>query len=212
MIKLSRLFVLGLLPLLACSGVVRVGKSSQQLRATNLGFEMGSPGIGIPSAWTIGNANRSHFEWATDPDEKRSGSQALRIRSVVSSSGFGGVTQCVETPGEANALQYSGFLKTKDVGGSPEDTDESGAGLWIRVADKRDIAEEVSFDNMYVRWGPGEDRRVDNRRVYGTSDWTQKTVKLVVPSTGGRTCFGVLMSSDGTLWADDLKLEYNSSE
>lgn len=209
MMKISRVTALGLLLLAAC-GVVRVGKSSHQLRATNLGFELGSPGIGVPSAWAIGNANTTQFEWATATDEKRSGAQALRIRSVVSpASGFGGVTQCVEPPNETRSLHYSGFLKTKDVSGSLQHSEDSGAGLWIRIGDQSGTKDLV-FDNMYSRWGHGEDPRVDNRRVYGTSDWAKKSVELSVPSNRGKTCFGVLLSSTGTLWADDLKLAYGS--
>jgi hypothetical protein len=209
MIRLSRISAVVLLLPAAC-GLVTVGKSSQQLRATNLGFEDGAPGIGIPSAWSPGNANMTQYEWATDSDEKRSGSQALRIRSIASdASGFGGVTQCVEPPNETSTLQYSGFLKTKDVSGSTQESGDSGAGLWIRIGDQSGTRDLV-FDNMYSRWGPGEDQRVDNRRVYGTSDWVGKTVKLTVPSKRGKTCFGVLLSSSGILWADDLKLEYTS--
>jgi hypothetical protein len=207
-----RLLILGLLLLAGC-GLVKVGKSSQQLRATNLGFEEGSSGVGNPPYWSFGNADQTQWELATDTQEKRTGKQAVRIRSTVADpSGSAGPKQCVQTPAEAKALQFSGFLKTKGVAGSREDLDESGAGLIIRIADQPDTGEQRSFDNMKWRWQPGEDRHVDNRRVYGDSDWTLKSVKLLVPSAAGNTCFGALLLSAGVVWADDLKLEYSSSD
>lgn len=207
-------FAIGLLILLTACGVVKVGKSAHQLRATNLGFEEGSSGVGNPSSWSFGSADQTQWELAIDTQEKRTGKQAVRIRSTVTDpSGSAGPKQCVQTPAEAKALQFSGFLKTKEVAGSREDSDESGAGLIIRIEDQADTGEpgrHRSFDNMNWRWQPGEDRHADNRRIYGDSDWTLKSVKLVVPSAAGNTCFGVLLLSAGVVWGDDLKLEYTS--
>lgn len=197
--------------LLSACGVVRVSQSSSQFNASNMGFEDGPGGVGMPSAWGYGNSSRTSYEWASDSEVKQSGEQALRIRSITGTpGGFGGVTQCVNTPDRVSSLRYSGFLKTDQVSGAPEDGSASGAGLWIRVANEPDT-DEVSFDNMYQRHEPGVAQFIDDRRLHGTSDWTRQTTQLAIPAERGRTCFGVLMSSSGTMWADDLKLEYSPS-
>jgi len=209
MTKPLRLFALGLLLLSAC-GVVRVSQSSSQFNSSNMGFEDGPGGIGMPSAWTYGDSSRTSYEWASDSGTKQSGEQALRIRSAVETpGGFGGVTQCVNTPDDTPSVVYTGFVKTENVAGVPGDG--NGAGLWIRVANATEGG-NVSFDNMYSRHEPGVPRFTDDRRLRGTTDWTRQTTQLAIPAERGRTCFGVLMSSSGTMWADELKLEYTPSD
>ncbi|MBW3590043.1 MAG: hypothetical protein KY429_11550 [Actinobacteria bacterium] len=196
----------GLLVLTSC-GAVRVSQSENQFKPSNTGFESGPGGVGMPATWTYGDSSRTSYEWATDTEVKRSGERSLRIRSVVESpSGFGGVRQCVVTPNNASSVHYAAFLKTDQAaqgGGGSGD----GAGLWIRVANEAGTG-NVAFDNMLSRWEPGVGRFLDDRRLYGTSDWTLQETTLKISPQRGRTCFGVLLKSRGTLWADDLKLVY----
>jgi hypothetical protein len=45
------------------------------------------------------------------------------------------------------------------------------------------------------------------RAVQGSTDWTEHTVVLDVPDNATYIALGFLLSGDGTVWGDDLKLE-----
>lgn len=210
--KWCRFLSLSLLVLTSC-GVVRVSQSGNQFTPSNTGFEAGPGGVGMPAAWRYayeGSRASTSYELATDSAVKRSGGRSLRIRSVAEApNGLGGVTQCVITPKNASSVHYSGFLKSDQVAGT-RGVSADGAALWIRAENEVDSA-RVAFDNMLTRWEPGVESFLDDRRLYGTSDWTLQETTLKIPPQTGRTCFGVLLASQGTLWADDLKLEYSPS-
>lgn len=49
--------------------------------------------------------------------------------------------------------------------------------------------------------------QMDGRRVRGTQDWQQYAVQAKLPPGAWWLQVGTMLQDDGTLWADDLKLE-----
>ena len=82
------------------------------------------------------------------------------------------------------SIELRGFLRTEDVQGG-------GAGLWMREDGPNGW---VQFDNM------------EDRRVTGTSDWTEYAIRLPLDPSAHTLYFGVLLSGTGKVWADGLQL------
>lgn len=82
-------------------------------------------------------------------------------------------------------IRLSGFLKTKDVDGF--------ASLWMRVDDA--LHDVLQFDNMM------------DRPITGTTEWNHYFIVLDVPHNSATISFGVILSGNGSVWADELKFE-----
>jgi hypothetical protein len=103
---------------------------------------------------------------------------------------FGTLTQCFDAGRWRDmVIRFSGYLKTAEVRG--------WAGLWMRV-DGSD-GETLRFDNMASP--------VD-RSIAGTTDWAQYEIVLDIPEEAVTICLGFLLHGSGTVWADDLDLEF----
>ena len=82
-------------------------------------------------------------------------------------------------------MRFSGYVRTADV--------KRWSGLWMRIDRKNGQPE--SFDNM------------NDRRIVGTTDWTQYTITLDVQPDATTLNYGVLQEGLGSTWVDDLKVE-----
>ena len=82
-------------------------------------------------------------------------------------------------------MKLSGFLKTKDAGGF--------ASLWMRVDDA--LHDVLQFDNMM------------DRPITGTTEWNHYYIVLDIPHNSATISFGVILSGNGAVWADELKFE-----
>nr|QRZ19853.1 hypothetical protein JUJ52_09570 [Virgibacillus sp. AGTR] len=82
-------------------------------------------------------------------------------------------------------MRLSCFLKTKDV--------DTFSGMWMRVDNAFD--DVLQFDNM------------SNRPIKGTTQWNRYTIVLDVPSESSVISFGVILTGQGIIWADQFRFE-----
>lgn len=166
-------------------------KSAKPVKAgTNLNFELGDRKDGVPEGWGGGGET---YERTSDTQEPHGGKHCGRIRHTGKDASdmpdFASFTQNIPAAElRGQRVRYSGFLRTDKV--------ESGfAGLWMRVDGKDENARGLTFDNMA------------ERAPHGTTGWKEYAVVLDVPAEAEKIHFGALLSGNGTMWVDDLKLE-----
>jgi hypothetical protein len=88
-------------------------------------------------------------------------------------------------------VKLSGYIKSQNV--------LAWAGMWFRIdGDPRE--KELGFDNM------------QNRPIKGTTDWKKYEIVLDVPMNSKYIAYGVLLSSMGKVWIDDLHFEIVSKD
>ena len=117
----------------------------------------------------------------------------VRIRSTPDGdSPFGGVGQTISAHNYLGSrIRLSGYLRSVEVAG--------WAGLWLRVDGERG-GPALGFDNM------------EDRPVRASQGWSEHDIVLAVPDNATRIVFGVLLSGEGELWADELRLEIVSDD
>lgn len=157
------------------------------VHGTNLDFEDGADERGGPLAWMGGGRG---YEIAADGEVVHGGAGSGRITAKQLPPGDKNAAPLVQVlpagPFRGKRVRLSGWLRTRDI-------TTGWAGLWMRVdsAAKPNIA----FDNMPDR-GPR-----------GATDWKQYEVVLDVAEEASDIFFGVILAGNGTVWADDLKVE-----
>jgi erythromycin esterase len=144
-------------------------------------------GIGFP--WAGSSVGNGH-EFGLDLAVRRTGRSAY-IRSTVArpdSGVFGQVSQAVSAAGyRGQRVRFSGYVRADSVAGR-------GAGLWMRIdAPTR----TVGFDNM-IGYG---------RAILGSSNWTNHSIVLDVPSDAVGITMGMLLSGSGVARLDDVQFE-----
>lgn len=175
------------------AGVGGIGAQEQKALgpAQNLDFEAALGPHGLPSGWGGGGKG---YEPATDSEVVHGGKQSGRIAYVgeakPGASAFGTLVQGI-TPDEfrGQRIRYSGYVRTEKV-------DDGWAGLWMRV-DGPETDKPLAFDNM----------ESSKRPIVGTTGWTEYEIVLDVPKEATAISFGLLLSGQGTVWVDDLKLQ-----
>jgi hypothetical protein len=148
----------------------------------NLDFEVQI--AGRPIGWGGGGKG---YELGSSPDAHR-GESCGRIRSIgiPSQPSFGSFTNALSVEKyQGKRIRYSGYLKS-------DMEPQAWAGMWMRVDSKGKLPR---FDNM------------NGRPVKGKTDWTEYSIVLDVPNDSHNINFGFLISGEGTLWGDDLKIE-----
>ncbi len=135
-----------------------------------------------PAGWGGGPGGTIFF----DAEVVHAGDGAARIERDAESDGqFSSLTRSLTLDFGGDSIELRGVLRTTDVDG--------GAGLWLR----QDAAGgPVQFTSM-----PAE-----GRSVSGTSDWTEYSIRLPLDAKARELFFGVLLSGEGRVWADDLEL------
>ena len=81
-------------------------------------------------------------------------------------------------------VRLSAYIKADQV--------EGWAGLWMNIDSSY---RPLGYDNM------------QNRPIFGTSDWQKAEIVLDVPPNSASMTFGVLLSGPGELWLDDVQLD-----
>jgi C-terminal processing protease CtpA/Prc len=173
-----------LLPILA---------AAQAPAALNLDMEQVSPQTHRPTGWLTsiraGAPSDFHkaYELVADSLTRHGGRYALRLVSTgqpPQGDEFGVTSQHFPATFQGKTLQFSGYIKTKDV--------QNGyAGLWMRVDGP---AGTLAFDNM------------SKRPIKGTNDWQQYTINLPLNEEAQTIYIGGLLPATGTMWLDDLTL------
>jgi len=148
--------------------------------ASILSFENGAAN-GVPAGWGGGPSDTI----ALDEQVKHGGKASGRLqRHQGSPQTFSTLTKDLAVDFGGQTLALRGFLRTEDV------TDY--AGLWLR--EDGEGGGSVAFDNM------------QQRKLNGTTGWTEYTITLPLNKEARRLVYGVLLAGNGTLWADDLQL------
>jgi hypothetical protein len=142
--------------------------------------------------WSMGGSDKSLYTIGLSADTERDGKVAF-IKSIKPKikKHFGTIMQAFSAEYYlGKKLRLSGYIKTKDVTG--------WAGMWMRVDGKK--SHSLSFDNM------------GDRKIKGTTEVTKYEIVLDVPKNSTRINYGVLLSSTGEVWLDDLAFEEVSTE
>ena len=135
-----------------------------------------------PKSWGGGG---SGYELSRDSETKHSGAASGRIEKTGDQGKFATHTQMFPAKEFlGKRVRYTGWLKTKDA---------EASGLWMRVDGPG--GKLLGFDNMQTR------------SVKGTTDWTEYTVVLDVPTAATHIALGFLSIGEGTVWGDDLRLD-----
>jgi len=142
-------------------------------------FEFSQPGAFMQD-WGGGPSETIHF----DSTIVYSGRGAVRLeRNANSPNSFTSIARQIPMDFEGKTIEFSGFLRTESVTGF--------VGLWMR---EDGPAGAVQFDNM------------QSKKLKGTTDWTEYTIRLPLDMRAKTLYFGVLLSGEGKAWIDDLSL------
>ncbi len=168
---------------------------NNKIPTLNLGFDI-ADNNNKPDGWYAGGGGRSmadtkDYSADLDPAIKHDGKYALHLK-YVSGDGFGVATNYLGgllPQVRGKRIRYTGWLKTKDVGGY--------AGLWWRVDGPN--GEMLAFNNM------------QDSMIRGTNDWKKYSFDIYVDKSAANVNFGVLMDGHGEAWFDDLSIDTNGT-
>ena len=158
-------------------------------RPINLGFDGAVEG-GFPHGWFdsqhyVSGVSRDYAVRVVERDDGVKGCCLMMFKTKARPREFGSVMQRFRAPFLAGcSVRLEGELRTDHVRG--------WAGLWLR-ADGEDTP-DLFFDNM------------SGHRATGTSDWTTYLLEAQLPRETAWLNLGVVLSGDGTVWADNIRL------
>jgi len=156
----------------------------------NPGFESTAPGRrNDPEGWfTYQHAGDKSYNFVLDTSDPHGGTRSLRIDNI-GPEPYGSVAQSVvAAPYAGKVARYSAWLKTRDAS-------ENGAVLTILV-----LANGAVVSQNFMAEAP----------VKGSKGWTRYTITLPVPGNAERVEIGAMMQGKGSLWLDDVELEFVS--
>ncbi|MGN7118989.1 hypothetical protein [Lysinibacillus odysseyi] len=140
---------------------------------------------GYLNGWRISGSNPYTYELTKDYTEFQSGNSSgcFYPKGIVDKEQFGVMLQ------EFKANNYKGkrlelccILKTEEV---------MKCSVWMQV--NNTLGDVIHFDNM------------EDRSIYGTTDWGRHSIVLDVPSESESICFGILLIGDtGKVWVDSF--------
>lgn len=137
--------------------------------------------------WILSGSHPASYEMKTDGKVFHTGTKSglLTSKTEVPDGQFGTMMQSFSADKWiGKRIKLSCFLKTKDA---------VKCGVWCRVDNAS--SDVIQFDNM------------DNRPIYGTTDWNFYSIVLDVPKESASIHFGILLSGTGEVWADGFKFE-----
>lgn len=170
-------------PALACSSAPPSDAAS--VVAGNPTAQNFTPGP-LPHDWILAGSDPQSYAIGTDTGALHEGSAPLTLQSKRATEQFGTVmTRIDAAPFRGQRVRLRGLARSEDVRG--------WGGLWMRVDGA--IRRSLAFDNMH------------DRPVCGTTEWRSYDVVLDVPQDAAKISYGVLLSGEGKLWADDMQLE-----
>lgn len=138
--------------------------------------------------WFLSGSDPFNYEMGVDHEVVHQGKASgyLRSKTVFDSTSFATMMQAFKANKFiGKRIRLSCFIRTKDV--------ETYALMWMRVDDSMD--EVIQFDNM------------SNRPIKGTTNWNHYSIILDVPEKSAVISFGIILSGQGTVWADQFTFE-----
>ena len=171
------------------------GAHAQETEPRNLSFEdpLDAAGGPPPGWWFVQHAGETSFEFAVDDQVAKDGKRSLRVKRT-GTQPFGGVLQTIKADRfRGKRVRLTAFLRLENVEayGGGVLRDMSGAVLMLRA----EGGGARSLDDMR------------DRPLRGTKPWTEVSVEISVPATAAVIEFGAMLSGNGTLWVDAVKLE-----
>lgn len=140
-----------------------------------------------PVGWMMTGDTPSDYETGLDHRIVHSGTHSAYLKSKDERArGFSTLMQQIKSDRyRGERLQFSAFVKSKDVKGS--------AGLWMRI--DHSSGETLAFDNMM------------DRPIKGTNEWNHYSVVLDVPMKSETIAFGAILNGRGQIWIDELSFK-----
>jgi hypothetical protein len=155
-----------------------------ELARLNLDFERGVLAEMNPAPALWGGGGQG-YEIVADSSEKQNGNYSCRIRQTGQGT-FGAITGSIDPKLLAGRkIRLSGHMKLDDVSGM--------AGLWIRADQDQKPA---AFYNM------------SDRKLNGSKGWKFYSFEIAIPGGVDNINFGALVSGSGTLWVDDISIQF----
>lgn len=149
----------------------------------NLNFE--NVENNFPKGWTIFGEGSGNITTSLDVVKEGKASVVLEIKN---GSGFKALAFTLPQVYAGKEITLSGYIKTENVS-------QDFAGLWMR------IDPDVAFDNM------------QSRGIKGTTDWTKYEVTLQMqPEKTNQIVLGAILSGEGKMWVDDLKITIDGKD
>jgi C-terminal processing protease CtpA/Prc len=152
----------------------------------------GQPAIDVAYERTLSFEAPGLAGWGGGPPETlfadslvvHEGRYAGRIeRDTESSEDFSAFTTSVPVTFAGEELELRGWLRTDEVTGF--------AGLWLREDGR---SGSLQFDNM------------QSRSLSGTTEWEEYRIILPLDGRARTVVLGALLTGEGTVWVDDLRL------
>ncbi|WP_100331942.1 helix-turn-helix domain-containing protein [Bacillus xiapuensis] len=140
------------------------------------------------NGWFLSGSNPFNYEMGIDHEIVHQGKASgyLKSKTVLDSTEFATMMQTFKANRfVGKRIRLSCFIRTKDV--------DAYAGMWMRVDDTR--GDVLQFDNM------------SNRPIKGTTNWNRYSIILDVPAQSAVISFGIILSGQGTVWADQFSFE-----
>lgn len=123
-------------------------------------------------------------EFEIDATTVHGGHGAARlVRTAKTAGEFSAISDSIAVDFTGEVIELHGFLRTDGVKGA--------AALWLR---------EDSNDGV-VQFTNGE-----AENLAGTNGWAEHTLRLPLDPTATKVIWGVLLSGEGTVWADDMRV------
>ncbi|RNL51233.1 alpha/beta fold hydrolase [Pedobacter jejuensis] len=151
----------------------------------NLGFEKIIPGSNSSVGWHTG-ITKSGFKIVIDSNEKHNGRYSLSI-------------ECINEEGASNYAMTGMFIPAKYVGFEVE------VKFYLKM---KNVKEHVDFP---FRIDDGDDDKLQftnllSRRIYGTQDWKQYSLKLPLQKESSKIYLFPLLYGSGKMWIDDIQV------
>ncbi|MFF2550488.1 hypothetical protein ACFVUS_05775 [Nocardia sp. NPDC058058] len=139
------------------------------------------------TGWVLSESDPGKYEIGIDRTVRGRHSPAGYVRSRSDATGFGTLMQMIKAEQfRGKRIRLSAYVKTA----APA---SSAVALWIRVNGRK--GEILLFDNM------------EDRRIRGTTRWTQHHVVSDVPDSAQYIAFGLLLEGSGEARLSDMDLE-----
>ncbi len=169
--------------LLSLSGLLSAQKNFNQ------SFEKINPATGLPTDWLEGISGQgadTSYLFQLDSSTAVSGRYAVRLESPKEGGEFGAFSLRFPADFAGETITLKGWVKTDNL------TEESWAGLWIRLDDES--GESISIDNM------------QERGLKGRNDWKEYSIDLEYSKDAQTMVIGGLLVGPGSAWYDDLQV------
>lgn len=141
-----------------------------------------------PKGWFLSGTSAKSYATGLAEGSAAKGRKAafLRSQGPVGKGGFGTVMQSIDAGRYAGKrVRFSAAVRADGVAG--------WAGLWLRVDGP--YGKVLAFDNM------------DKRPIKGTSGWTRHAVVLEIARDAQELAYGLLLSGEGSVLLDEVRLE-----